>query len=134
MKNILLVDDDRVNNFLSEKVLEQLGLVHGIRTALNGEEALDLFNGYYMEGSNLLPDIILLDLNMPIMDGFGFLTEFEKLDFPDKEKVNVIIVTSSYDPRDIERARELGVRHYLAKPLEPEGLLAVLNELDENNL
>jgi len=92
---------------------------------LNGKEAIDLFNSYYQE-SRQLPDIVLLDLNMPIMDGFGFLEAFKRLPSPDKENVKIIVVTSSQDPNDISRAKELGIKQYLTKPLMEDTLRAAL--------
>jgi CheY-like chemotaxis protein len=126
MKNVLLVDDDSIFNFLNKETLLRMGFVNDIHTALNGKQAIDLFNSYY-GGSKPLPDIILLDLNMPIMDGFGFLEAFRKLDLPDKDQVKIIIVTSSDDREDIRRAKDLGVRQYLIKPLEEHSLRQALD-------
>lgn len=125
MKNVLLVDDDSIFNFLSSKLLQRTGMVNDIHTALNGQQALDLFNDYY-QGARSLPDVILLDLNMPIMDGFAFLEAFQKLNFPGKEKVRVVIVTSSQDPSDVEKARNLGISQYLTKPLYENDLVRAL--------
>jgi CheY-like chemotaxis protein len=119
MKNVLLVDDDNIANFLSTKTLERMGYANQIDTALNGQEALSLFNEYY-QGTRQLPDLILLDINMPIMDGFEFLEAFRKLRLPRIEEVRVVIVTTSIHPNDLERAKALGVKHYLTKPLTPE--------------
>ena len=121
----LLIDDDSVCNFLNKKTLERTGFVNDIQTVLNGKEAIDLFNSYYQE-SRQLPDIVLLDLNMPIMDGFGFLEAFKRLPSPDKENVKIIVVTSSQDPNDISRAKELGIKQYLTKPLMEDTLRAAL--------
>ena len=125
MKNVLLVDDDNICNFLSSKTLQRMGFVNDIHTALNGKEALKLFNDYY-QGARSLPDIILLDLSTPVMDGFEFLEAFRRLKIPDKENVKIIIVTSSNDPKDVAKAQSLGIKQYLAKPLKEAALLAAL--------
>jgi CheY-like chemotaxis protein len=125
MKNVLLVDDDQIFNFLSTKILERMGVADDIHVALNGEEALALLNGYY-QGTMSVPDVILLDLNMPIMDGFGFLEAFKRLSLPKMDRIKIVIVSSSQDPRDIEKARALGVDYYLSKPLTEEKLRDVL--------
>jgi CheY-like chemotaxis protein len=125
MKNVLLVDDDKIFNFLSEKTLQRMGAVNEIHSALNGKEAIDLLNDYF-QGSRAMPDIIFLDLNMPIMDGFGFIEAFRKLNIPNKEKVRIVIVTSSQDPKDMERARGMGIQHYLTKPITEEKLRTAL--------
>ena len=125
MKNILLVDDDNVFNFLNTKILRMAGMANEIHSALNGQEALDLLNAYYI-GKFSLPDVILLDLNMPVMDGFTFLEGFRRLKLPRGDSVNIIIVTSSEDPRDIVKAKELGITKYLRKPLSESALLEAL--------
>jgi CheY-like chemotaxis protein len=127
MKNILLVDDDHIFNFLSAKILQKTGIAGEINTALNGKEALDLLNNCYTN-SVTVPDVILLDLNMPIMDGFTFLEAFKDLKIPNKDSIQIIVVSSSQDPRDIQRARELGAKHYMQKPITEHGLKAVLSD------
>jgi CheY-like chemotaxis protein len=102
-----------------------MGAVNEIHSALNGKEAIDLLNDYF-QGSRAMPDIIFLDLNMPIMDGFGFIEAFRKLNIPNKEKVRIVIVTSSQDPKDMERARSMGIQHYLTKPISEEKLRTAL--------
>ena len=123
-KNVLLVDDDYIFNFLNQAILERIGVTNEIYTALNGKEALGLLG--YSASPRFVPDVILLDLNMPIMDGFTFLEAFRKLNMPHKENVTIIIVTSSEDPKDIIKAKEMGVEHYLPKPISEADLRKVL--------
>ena len=123
-KNVLLVDDDYVFNFLNQSILERIGIGNEVYTALNGKEALNLLG--YSSPIRFRPDVILLDLNMPIMDGFGFLEAFKKLNLPDKDKVTIIIVTSSEDPDDMMKARRMGVAHYIPKPVTEKDLRKAL--------
>lgn len=102
-----------------------MGIADQIHSALNGKEALDLLNGY-LSGEKAIPEIIFFDLNMPIMDGFAFLEAFKKLKIPDKSRVSIIIVTSSSDPNDIERAKAMGIDHYLTKPIKESDIRAAL--------
>ncbi|MCD9017010.1 response regulator [Parachryseolinea silvisoli] len=125
MKRVLLVDDDSIFNFLSSKTLQRMGLASDIHMAVNGAEALQLFNDYY-QGAKALPDVILLDLNMPIMNGFGFLEAFRRLRIPGKEHVKIFIVSSSDNPGDRQRAKELGADYYLTKPLQEQSLRLAL--------
>ena len=125
-KNVLLVDDDTIMNFVNKKTLERLGIIKQIDTALNGKQAIDLFNGYYA-GSNSLPDVVLLDLNMPVMDGFQFIELFQKLKIPNSEKVKIVILTSSRDQKDQIRAKELGIEHFLSKPVDEVTIARVLS-------
>lgn len=124
-KNVLLVDDDQIFNLLNQKTLQMLGVVGEIHVARNGSEALELINQYYI-GSRALPEVILLDLNMPIMDGFGFIEAFHKLNIPNIENTLIIVVTSSDNPADMKRAKELGITNYLTKPLSETALRKVL--------
>ena len=126
-KNILLVDDDKIVNFLNKKVIEGMGLANEVHTATNGEEALKIFNQYF-SGQIAIPDVVLLDLSMPVMDGFEFMQAFNELNFPNKEKVLVIVLTSSNDPLDRKRAKALGVKHYLTKPISEEMVKAIIIE------
>jgi CheY-like chemotaxis protein len=131
-KNLLLVDDDSVFTFLNRKILEKLGITAAIDTAPNGQEALDLINSGYVKTSSL-PDVILLDLNMPVMDGFSFIEEFRRLNLNGHDNVEIIIVTSSEDTRDLERAKELGIEQVLTKPLTDQALrTALLRSADKN--
>jgi len=125
-KNVLLVDDDKVFNFLSQRTLERMGFAERIHIANNGKEALDLLNDYFT-GSLAVPDVILLDLDMPVMDGFQFVAAFKKLKFPEKNNIRIVIVTSSENPRDRQRAEELGIKHYINKPISESSLRSVLD-------
>lgn len=116
MESILLIDDDSTCNFLATKLLERIGYQGAIYTALNGLEGL-----LWLKEKNLaketLPNVILVDLNMPVLNGFEFLTEFQKLPFPDKENTKLIVVSSSIEDRDVKKSRELGATDFVSKPL-----------------
>jgi CheY-like chemotaxis protein len=120
--NFLLIDDDQISSILATKILERTGLVTEIKTAWNGQEAISYFNRYF-DHTMALPDVILLDVNMPVMDGFSFLEAFYKLPIPNIKKVQIIIVSSSDDKRDVERAHAMGIKHYFVKPLRADELI-----------
>ena len=104
-----------------------MGIAREIHTALNGAEAISLFNQYF-DGSVSIPDIILLDLSMPIMDGFSFLEAFKKLPLSHPEKIKIIILSSSVDPKDRARAKAFGVDQYLTKPISETNLAFALQD------
>ena len=131
-KNVLLVDDSNIDTIINEKIISSLGLVKEVHHAENGEQALKIFN-LYQSGTIEIPDIILLDLNMPVMDGFGFIQAFQALNFPNKEKVLIVIVTSSDDPSDIQLAKNLGIKYFLTKPLSSASVQSIIEQEFNNS-
>ncbi|MGB5942444.1 MAG: response regulator [Leeuwenhoekiella sp.] len=131
MKKISLaciIDDDPVHVFLSKKSLMSSGRVENIMVCSNGKEAYDKLHPLVMEGSGV-PELILLDLNMPIWDGWQFLEEFAKL--PLKQEIKIFIVTSSINKEDRERAKEFSkVNHFFVKPVDQAALVQFLDESD----
>jgi CheY-like chemotaxis protein len=125
-KEVLLVDDDSIINFINVAMLKHVGISEGVHIANNGVEALDLINGYFI-GQRSLPNVILLDLNMPVMDGFAFIEAFQRIQVPGKQHVQIVVLTSSNSPVDMDRAMKLGVRNYLVKPISEADLLKVLS-------
>ncbi len=123
-KKILLVDDDSLFNFLHKRMLELTGASEEIQIALNGNQAIQMLKSSLSE--NNVPDVIILDLSMPVMDGFGFLEAFEQMQHPRKGEIAIIVITSSIDARDRERARKLGIAHYLIKPVDELELCSVV--------
>lgn len=128
---ILLVDDDPLLNKINEKVLNEAGLVRELHVVANGREALS-----YLENRRLkeypLPEFIILDLNMPVMSGLEFLDEFNKLDFPGKRNIEIVIFSDSSNPRDRQRAASKGARHYIDKPYLLRGLTDMIRRKKAN--
>lgn len=121
----LLVDDDPVSHFINTRVLRHIGLAK-IDTADNGQEALDRM----MQRENKsAPDIIFVDLNMPVLDGFGLIEELKKLTSHDPAKIEIVVLTSSIDMTEKRRAEEMGISHFLSKPASEQDFRAVLEPL-----
>jgi CheY-like chemotaxis protein len=109
MKTVLLVEDESTFQMIGKILLRTIGLPpENFYSAQTGKEALELLDKLQAEGKPL-PGLILLDVFMPIMDGFGFLEVYSKKEYPGKENVTIIALTSSQDPRDIERMKQYGV-------------------------
>ncbi|MBS1744623.1 MAG: response regulator [Bacteroidetes bacterium] len=125
--NVLLIDDDAIYQFVSKKTLEATGNASNIQICSNGEEAI-----HYLE-SNLhntaeLPDVIFLDVNMPVMNGWEFLEAYQALkpNFP--KDIHVFLVTSSMNDEDKEFSRRFNcVQDYIVKPLNREKISELLS-------
>jgi CheY-like chemotaxis protein len=126
-KKILLVDDDPIFHFIHIKLIEQLGVDCDISTASNGANALQIINGFLADAASP-PDIIFLDLNMPVMDGFEFIRALQKIEFLNQESVTIIVLTSSAHSEDVKKATDLGIRRFISKPLTQQDLFLIFNQ------
>jgi len=118
---ILLVDDDEINNFISIKLIKKVLLNTEISACLNGRFAIDELIEINRKDPASLPDYILLDINMPIMNGWEFLDEYEKLDIDTAGKTKIYIISSSVFSNDISKAKTYrSVKDFVSKPLNIE--------------
>ncbi|REE25417.1 response regulator receiver domain-containing protein [Winogradskyella pacifica] len=125
-----IVEDDPMHLFITKKYMELSGFVEKILVCKNGKEAYDTLKAMFLN-SEKLPQIIFLDLNMPIWDGWQFLDEFTKI--PIEQKVIIYILTSSNSEEDIKRAEQYSLKsNYLIKPINQGQLKSVLEELVNN--
>jgi CheY-like chemotaxis protein len=122
---VLLIDDNEIDNFINERMIISNDFAENIIVKTSSSSALD----YLKDRKNPIPDIIFLDLNMPIMDGFAFLSAYDKLTegYPElKQKAKIIVLSSSINPEDIDRASvNPYVYKYLNKPLSADYLAAI---------
>lgn len=126
---VLLVDDDTIYQYIASKTLEATGLTRKIITCSNGEEAYR-FLETNKNNPEELPDIILLDVNMPVMNGWDFLHAFKNLHSASLKDIPIFLVTSSVNDADINYAHQFSnVQDYIVKPLVKEKLSAVLNSV-----
>lgn len=133
MKFICLVDDDKIYQTIVLKQLAKIAEDCRIVALDDGEEAIGAIKKMILDKADL-PDLILLDLNMPFMDGWDFLNEFKMLKGYTSKKINIVIVTSSVDERDLSRAREYEeVSGYMVKPVIMTDLKKVVASLMSAN-
>jgi len=120
MELACIIDDDKIYVNLVRKIIEIKKLSENLLIFKNGLEALEYFKIILTNMTEeKLPDIIFLDLNMPVMDGWEFLGEFIKIKNNFHKKITLYVVSSSIDPRDLERAKSFNlVTDYLIKPIE----------------
>jgi len=127
-KSVLLVDDDPTINFVHKLFLTEWEVTDQIYTAANGQEALDFLEQSEDFGQQP-PSMILLDINMPVMNGFEFLEAYEHL--PESKKASVIMamLTTSLHEKDRNKASKfINLDNYMSKPLEKEQLMKVIDK------
>lgn len=116
--SILLVDDDEINNFISIKLIKKAIDNTAISACLNGRFAIEELVEIQKHDPSLLPDFILLDINMPIMNGWEFLDEYKRLNIDPQGKSKIYIISSSVFSNDINKARSYPlVKNFISKPL-----------------
>ena len=124
----MLIDDNEIDNLINQKMLEAAAITENIYTHTGAKSAIEfLRNMEKMElAEKVLPDLIFLDIDMPLMDGFQFLDEFENLSALTRKKCKIIMLTSSINPQDFNRSKKYpNVRIYLNKPLSHDNILKI---------
>jgi CheY-like chemotaxis protein len=127
LQTILLVDDSENDVTLMNIAFRKAGLNSPVQVVHNGEEAIAYLagEGRYSDRNKFpLPTVMLLDLNMPMKDGFHVLDWLRKQ--PGLKRLSTIVLTASLRPEDVERAFELGAHSYLVKPAALENLVAMI--------
>ncbi|WP_183567238.1 response regulator [Mucilaginibacter sp. SP1R1] len=119
--SVLLIDDDEINNFISIKLIKKALLNTEIMACVNGKFAIDQLSEIQRKDPDKMPDYILLDINMPIMNGWEFLEEFKRLNIDPAGKSQIYIISSSVFSNDINKAKSYPlVKDFISKPLNVE--------------
>ena len=120
--SILIVDDNKTSNFVTKLLIQKLDSNISIETKLNGREAIE-----FLSNTSSWPSIILLDINMPLINGFEFLDWYD--DNHNKGKTKIIMLSTSIRSEDMERCmRHDDVIHYVDKPVTKEKLEKLFRE------
>lgn len=124
-----IIDDDDIFIYGTRRIMQEVRFCDEIIVFKNGKEAIDGMQNYLIEGKNL-PEIIFLDINMPIMNGWDFLEEFTKIPNLNKDNIQLYVVSSSIDPSDLQRAKQFElVNNYILKPILPKQLNEILEAI-----
>lgn len=132
LNSVLLVDDDEITNFINEHLLQEMEVAEQIIVTTNGLEGIKHIKSHHAAGQNC-PELIFLDINMPVMDGFEFLEEYRQIEGPNHKSVVLVMLTSSENLKDMEQIKQSDNVDYLSKPLTKEKLHAVLEKHFGNN-
>lgn len=131
LSKILFVDDDPITLMLCKKVIEKAEFSKEIITASNGEDALKYFDTIKTNNEDNFPQLMFLDLNMPIMGGWEFLDAFTDENYTSFfPNLKVIVLSSTIDPKDIEKSRSYPmVINFLSKPITKEMLQSIKDNI-----
>ncbi|GAB3196754.1 CheY-like chemotaxis protein [Pontibacter aydingkolensis] len=127
---VMLVDDDSTTNYLNERLLKEMQVAKQIVIMNNGREAIDYLKAAEAGNEGLeLPDLIFLDIKMPVMDGFSFLDAYQKEGLDMSDKVIILMLTSSASFYDLERLRNYRkVKQHFSKALTKHDIRQIMSE------
>lgn len=128
-KKICIIDDDKILIFLTKKLINAQDNSIEISEYEDGHEAIEFFKVNMQKDSDF-PDVIFLDISMPVMDGWEFLDEYSKIDMEIRKNIQLYMFSSSISAHDMERATaNPNVNDYLTKPLTKEKLIEILGQI-----
>ena len=125
-KKILLIEDDPITILVCDRILKMTGFGETIVSKINGQEAIDYLHNL-IELNEPLPEVIFLDINMPVKDGWQFLEEFKLMAPNIGKKIVIFMVSSSVDEYDIKKSKEYEVvTDYIIKPINKDRFIELI--------
>ena len=122
----MLIDDNEIDNLINQKMIEASDIAEHIYTHTGAKSAIEFLKNISKLpdiSMSVLPEVIFLDIDMTLMDGFQFLDEFEKLSDQTRAKCKIVMLTSSINPQDVNKSKKYSyVKKYINKPLSQENL------------
>ena len=123
---VMLIDDNEIDNLINQKMIEAANICDFIYTHSGAKSAIEFLKNIQKlgeEGKKVMPEVIFLDIDMPLMDGFQFLDEFDTLTDDTKERCKIVMLTSSINPQDVNKSHKYAsVKQYINKPLTQKNL------------
>jgi CheY-like chemotaxis protein len=124
--HILIIDDDEINNFIAAKLIKKVESKSIVNTCLNGLEGIDYLKGL-LDNQEQMPDVIFLDINMPVKNGWEFLDEYENFKSSIQKEINIYMLSSSVYNDDIKKSETYSdVKRFISKPLTLEKLESLI--------
>ena len=137
-KYVMLIDDNEIDIFINSKMLEGCNFSENIYTHTSGSSALEFLRNIEKTGKSaydLFPEVIFLDLNMPLMDGFQFLEEYKQLAISSKIDTKVILLTATEDEAELNAAKGVDkISNVFIKPLREETIARLLENPEHYNI
>lgn len=135
LNTVLLIDDDEINNLICTKIIKKNDFAENIITCLGAKQALNYLQEALLdENDKVLPDLIFLDINMPAMNGWDFLNQYEQIEGLKTKDIVLIMLSSSMYVDDINRAKMYdSVADYITKPLTAAHLQQIREKFFANH-
>jgi CheY-like chemotaxis protein len=133
IKKTCIIDDDDVYIYAIKRLMSLQKLCEDILVFKNGKDAVDYFV-QHKDQVDALPDLILIDVNMPILDGWGFINEYLAHGFDQVKNADLYMISSSIDPRDVKKAEALPIiKKYIFKPITLQELNSLFGKIKQSS-
>ena len=129
LSQVLIIDDDSLTAYLHKTFIKKFGVSHQVQVVSDGEQALQLIkNCIQSKNEDKIPQLIFLEVDMPVARGYEFLEAFNELEFNNKDSVIVPVLTCSVSRRQKSRTKEYPIKDYIEKPLTEERMMGLMKK------
>ncbi len=127
VQRAFIIDDDEVYIYAIKRLIKIQNLCDEVLVFTDGKQAVDYLEEHQNDGTQM-PEVIMIDVNMPVLDGWGFIEAFQKMDLESTRNTKLFMISSSIDPRDVKKAKEIPlIIKYIFKPITFDELKEVFS-------